>query len=81
MNIYDSEFGRLDILINNVAVPYESIIAGSYQDWQYILNTNLLGYMACSHEAVKRMKENGAAILLTLVLLAQMNVAKTALSL
>ena len=33
----------------------ESVMQGSYEDWQYILNTNLLGYMACCNEAVKRM--------------------------
>jgi len=57
-DLVDGQFGGLDILINNAALPYESIIEGSYQDWQYILNTNLLGYMACSHEAVKRMQGN-----------------------
>lgn len=57
-DLVDSQFGGVDILINNAALPYESITEGSYQDWQYILNTNLLGYMACSHEAVKRMQGN-----------------------
>lgn len=54
----DCEFGGLDILINNAALPFESIMQGTYEDWQYIINTNLLGYMACSHEAVNRMKGN-----------------------
>ncbi|WP_449437093.1 SDR family oxidoreductase [Pedobacter steynii] len=54
----DSQFGGLDILINNAALPYQSIMEGRYEDWQYILNTNLLGYMACAHEAVKRMQGN-----------------------
>lgn len=54
----DSQFKGLDILINNAALPYESIMEGTYVDWQYIINTNLLGYMACCNEAVKRMKEN-----------------------
>lgn len=57
-DIVDSQFRNLDILINNAALPYESIMEGTYQDWQYIINTNLLGYMACCNEAVKRMKEN-----------------------
>lgn len=52
----DSQFGGLDILINNAALPYDSIMKGTYQDWQYLIHTNLLGYMACSHEAVKRME-------------------------
>ncbi|WGQ10672.1 SDR family oxidoreductase [Pedobacter gandavensis] len=56
--LVDSHFAGLDILINNAALPFESIIDGNYQDWQYVINTNLLGYMACAHEAIKRMKGN-----------------------
>jgi NADP-dependent 3-hydroxy acid dehydrogenase YdfG len=54
--VVDGHFGGLDILINNAALAFDSIIDGNYQDWQYVINTNLLGYMACAHEAVKRMK-------------------------
>lgn len=57
-DMVDSQFKGLDILVNNAALPYESILEGAYPDWQYIINTNLLGYMACSNEAVKRMKAN-----------------------
>ncbi|UYQ94085.1 SDR family oxidoreductase [Chitinophaga horti] len=46
----------LDILVNNAALAYQSIADGSYSDWEYVLKTNLLGYLACSHEAAKRMK-------------------------
>ncbi|WP_298741423.1 SDR family oxidoreductase [uncultured Chitinophaga sp.] len=55
----DSRLGGLDILINNAALAYQSIMDGKYEDWQYIVNTNLLGYMACAHEAVQRMKAAG----------------------
>lgn len=54
----DSQFKGLDILINNAALPYDSVMEGTYDNWQYIINTNLLGYMACCNEAVKRMKGN-----------------------
>jgi NADP-dependent 3-hydroxy acid dehydrogenase YdfG len=54
----DREMGRLDILINNAALGYNSIMEGEYKDWQYIVNTNLLGYMAMAHEAIERMKPN-----------------------
>jgi NADP-dependent 3-hydroxy acid dehydrogenase YdfG len=47
---------KLDILINNAALGYNSVMEGSYGDWQYIVNTNLLGYMAMAHEAIERMK-------------------------
>jgi NADP-dependent 3-hydroxy acid dehydrogenase YdfG len=54
----DRQLGGLDILVNNAALAYNSILEGSYNDWQYVVNTNLLGYMACAHEAVQRMKNN-----------------------
>jgi NADP-dependent 3-hydroxy acid dehydrogenase YdfG len=56
----DREMGKLDILINNAALGYNSVMEGEYKDWQYIVNTNLLGYMAIAHEAIERMKPNGS---------------------
>jgi NADP-dependent 3-hydroxy acid dehydrogenase YdfG len=55
----DRQMEKLDILINNAALGYGSIMEGSYPNWQYIVNTNLLGYMAMTHEAVERMKAQG----------------------
>ena len=55
----DQQMGQLDVLINNAALGAESIMKGAYEDWQYIVNTNLLGYMAMTHEAVERMKPLG----------------------
>lgn len=58
----DKQLGGVDILINNAALGAESITGGSYNEWKYIIETNLLGYMACTHEAVKRMKGRGGHI-------------------
>ncbi|HEY0609153.1 MAG TPA: SDR family oxidoreductase [Chitinophaga sp.] len=55
----DHQLGGLDILVNNAALAYNSIMEGSYDDWQYIVNTNLLGYMACAQQAVQRMRDAG----------------------
>lgn len=55
----DRQMGRLDILINNAALGYNSVMEGEYKDWQYIVSTNLLGYMAMAHEAIERMKVHG----------------------
>jgi NADP-dependent 3-hydroxy acid dehydrogenase YdfG len=55
----DREMGRLDILVNNAALGYNSVMDGEYKDWQYIVDTNLLGYMAMAHEAIERMQPNG----------------------
>ncbi|MBO9153934.1 SDR family oxidoreductase [Chitinophaga sp. GCM10012297] len=55
----DGFLGQLHVLVNNAALGYQSIMDGKYEDWQYILQVNMLGYMACVHEAVKRMKDKG----------------------
>jgi NADP-dependent 3-hydroxy acid dehydrogenase YdfG len=57
--VVDREMDRLDILINNAALGYKSVMDGEYLDWQYIVRTNLLGYMAIAHEAIERMKAHG----------------------
>jgi len=57
-DMVDSRFCGIDILINNAAVACQSIMEGNYEDWHYVVQTNLIGYMACCHEAVKRMEEN-----------------------
>jgi NADP-dependent 3-hydroxy acid dehydrogenase YdfG len=54
----DEQMNGLDVLINNAGLAFEGIDKGSYADWQYVVNTNLLGYMACSREAVIRMEKN-----------------------
>lgn len=54
-----ASFGKLDVLINNAALPYGNIEEGSYKDWQRIVSTNLLAYMACSAEAIKLMEGGG----------------------
>lgn len=52
----ESEFGNIDILINNAALAAESAAEGDYEKWSYIVNTNLLGYIACTNAAIKKMK-------------------------
>jgi NADP-dependent 3-hydroxy acid dehydrogenase YdfG len=54
----DRELGSLDILINNAALPGGSI--ETTENWPYILQSNLQGYMACTYEAVNRMKASGS---------------------
>ena len=58
----DSELQGLDVLINNAGLSAEGITNGSFEEWQYVLNTNLLGYMACANGAAARMKTEGGHI-------------------
>jgi NADP-dependent 3-hydroxy acid dehydrogenase YdfG len=55
----DNHFEKLDVLINNAALPWGTLDEGTYEDWQQVINTNLLAYLACSAEAIKRMKKEG----------------------
>ena len=56
----DAKLDGLDVLVNNAAIGYGSVMEGSFEDWQYALNINLLGVFACTHEAVKRMQKKGS---------------------
>lgn len=58
----DQEFDTLHILINNASLPFDSIINVEYEALEYVVKTNLLGYLACTAEAVKRMKKNAHII-------------------
>jgi len=53
---FTEKFGQPDILINNAALSAEGITKGSYQEWEYVVDTNLLAYMACANAAAKLMK-------------------------
>lgn len=59
----DRAFGRLDILINNASLPAETIMNYSPKEIDYIVKTNILGYLLCSREAVNRMKNRGGHII------------------
>ncbi|PKK34994.1 oxidoreductase [Siphonobacter sp. SORGH_AS_0500] len=54
----DSQLGGIDVLINNAALAASGIM--EEENWRYVIETNLMGYLACSREAIKRMKETGA---------------------
>ena len=53
----DNILGGIDILVNNAALAFQDVMDGGYDDWDYVVRTNLVGYFACAHEAIKRMKE------------------------
>lgn len=55
----DEQLGPVDIVVNNAAVGGGSAADDTYADWEYLVRTNLLGYLAVSHEAIERMKPRG----------------------
>nr|WP_243397570.1 SDR family oxidoreductase [Flavobacterium piscis] len=57
MEIADSELGGIDILINNAALASPGITKETYEDYKYIIDTNITGYLAFAQEAASRMKE------------------------
>ncbi|WP_337176179.1 SDR family oxidoreductase [Paludisphaera sp.] len=56
----DRLLGRVDILVNNAALGAGGIGDESESDWEYVIRTNLIGYLACAREAIARMRAAGA---------------------
>lgn len=56
-----SELGRVDILVNNAGVMLLGPIDGAdTQDWQRMVNINVLGLMYATHAVLPLMKAQGA---------------------
>ncbi|MDD5339239.1 MAG: SDR family NAD(P)-dependent oxidoreductase [Dehalococcoidales bacterium] len=54
-------FGNIDILINNAAVGVRGLLEDiSLDDWQYIINTNLLGYIRNVNAFLPHFMERGS---------------------
>ena len=52
----DDQLGGIDVLINNAALGAEGLASMKQEDWEYVVRSNLIGYMSCAHEAIDRMK-------------------------
>lgn len=56
LDIVDLSMGGIDILINNAALSSQGITETGENDWKYVIETNILGYINFTQEAVSRMK-------------------------
>jgi NADP-dependent 3-hydroxy acid dehydrogenase YdfG len=56
----DERIGGCDILINNAAVSGDALGETNFDDIAYTVNANLVGYLACANEALRRMKGKSA---------------------
>lgn len=70
-----SDFGRLDIVINNAAVePFASILEMSIQDWQRALDVNLSAVFYISQVAGRIMKAAGGGVIVNIGSIAGHNI-------
>jgi len=51
----ESRLGGLDILISNAAQPAQGVTSMGSEEIEFVVRTNLLGYIHCVQEAVNRM--------------------------
>jgi len=63
------KFGRLDVLVNNVAyTKNESILDCDLETWQLTIDTNLRSYYLCSRYAALLMKDNGGGSIVNITI-------------
>ena len=55
----DRRLGGVDILVNNAALAAKSVMDMEVDEIREVVNTNLLGYLLCCKQAIRRMAEKG----------------------
>jgi len=60
-------YGRLDILVNNVAHSAKGgVLEVSLEDWNRVLAINLTGYLLCIQHAGRMMKGHGGGVIINI---------------
>ena len=57
LKIADEQLGGIDILINNAGLASDGVTKGTFEDWKYVIDTNIMGYLGFCKEAVSRMSD------------------------
>jgi 3-hydroxy acid dehydrogenase / malonic semialdehyde reductase len=60
----DERLGGLDILVACAALGAEPLHEMAEDDWRYVIETNLVGYLASAQRAIERMERAGGGHLL-----------------
>ena len=60
----DGKLGGVDMLVCCAALGAEPIHEMDEDEWRYVIETNLVGYMACARRAIERMEASGGGHLL-----------------
>ncbi len=60
----DQTLGGIDMLVACAALGAEPLDEMADDDWRYVIDTNLVGYLACAKRAIERMERQGGGHLL-----------------
>lgn len=60
----DERLGGIDALVTCAALGADPLHEMEEDEWRYVVETNLIGAMACARQAILRMMENGGGHLL-----------------
>lgn len=60
----DDTLGGIDMLVACAALGAQPIHEMADDDWRYVIDTNLVGYLACAKAAIARMERQGGGHLL-----------------
>jgi short-subunit dehydrogenase len=63
--VADEFLGGIDLLVNNAALPAEDVAGTDVESITYIVSSNLLGPMYCTHHALARMRPRRSGTIVT----------------